>query len=58
MNEDILEELWSSLHHNIEIVDLLFESQDKVLEQIVLDSVRMELEKNRQIQNGIIVHIR
>ena len=49
MNEEILEELWSSLHENIELVELLFDSQDKVIEEAALESIQMELENNLYI---------
>ena len=47
MNEDILEQLWSNLHDNIELVDLQFDSQDIVLEDVAIESVRLELDINR-----------
>ena len=58
MNEDILEQLWSNLHDNIELVDLQFDSQDIVLEDVAIESVRLELEINKQIQHTIIKHIK
>ena len=39
MNEDILEELWESLHGNIDLVNLYYDSQDKVLEEEAIQSV-------------------
>ena len=56
MNEEILESLWEVLHDNVEIVDLLFDSQDKVLEDFALNAIRDELKINNVIQNMIIPH--
>ena len=58
MNEEILEELWSSLHENIELVELLFDSQDKVIEEAALESIQMELENNLYIQDTIVEHVK
>jgi len=58
MNEEILEELWSSLHDNIELVELLFDSQDKVIEEAALESIQMELENNLYIQDTIVEHVK
>ena len=49
MNEYILEQLWSNLHDNIELVDLQFDSQDIVLEDVAIESVKLELDINKQI---------
>lgn len=36
MNEEILESLWDSLHFNIELTELSFDSQDNELDQIAI----------------------
>ena len=57
MNEEILMEFWESLHMNIELTDLEYDSQDKVLCEKVEESIKMELEMNHYIQSNIAVHI-
>ena len=49
MNEEILEALWDSLHFNIELTELHFDSQDNELDQIAIQSVQMQLEINKYI---------
>ena len=39
MNEEILEQLWHSLHGNIDLVELIFDSQDKVLSDTAIESI-------------------
>lgn len=56
MNEEILENLWTVLHDNVEVVELLFDSKDKVLEDYALDAIRDELKINNVIQKMIIPH--
>ena len=57
MNEDILLESWKSLHMNIELTDIQYDSKDKDIDPAVEESIRVELEMNHYIQTSIAVHI-
>lgn len=57
MNEDILLECWKSLHMNIELTDIQYDSKDKAIDEDVVESIRQELAMNRYIQTDIAVHI-
>lgn len=53
MSEEILKELYNSLLKNIELEELLFDSQDRVLGEKTTDLLKLELEKNFCIHHDI-----
>lgn len=57
LNEEILEQIWVGMHHNMSLTQILFDTKDVFVEPEALESIMLETEINRHIIDYILPKI-